>query len=243
MLAGADPVADDLREPDIGVRAGGDLQRVADRPPLGADGGGVRRLRGRGRVRGGAVSGGVDSGRVAVDLHGCCGAHAATGPPVAGWRGGARDRRCDGEPRPDRCRGAGADRVGLVARQLCRQPPQIHRRAGSEEPAAGAGPLRAGRPGSDRRAVADRPRAARRGDPHDERGGSSRRHWSDGRRQRSSRCRQALATIETTTRSALVEMRRMLGILRGSDSRPGTLAPAPACETSMRWWPTSCGRV
>jgi signal transduction histidine kinase len=40
--------------------------------------------------------------------------------------------------------------------------------------------------------------------------------------------RQALATIETTTRSALVEMRRMLGILRGSDSKePGTLAPAP----------------
>ena len=40
--------------------------------------------------------------------------------------------------------------------------------------------------------------------------------------------RQALATIETTTRSALVEMRRMLGVLRGSDSEePGTLAPAP----------------
>ena len=40
--------------------------------------------------------------------------------------------------------------------------------------------------------------------------------------------RQALATIETTTRSALVEMRRMLGILRGSDrSERGTLMPAP----------------
>ena len=40
--------------------------------------------------------------------------------------------------------------------------------------------------------------------------------------------RQALATIETTTRSALVEMRRMLGVLRGSDGeQPGTLAPAP----------------
>ena len=40
--------------------------------------------------------------------------------------------------------------------------------------------------------------------------------------------RQALATIETTTRSALVEMRRMLGVLRGSDGEePGTLAPAP----------------
>jgi signal transduction histidine kinase len=40
--------------------------------------------------------------------------------------------------------------------------------------------------------------------------------------------RQALATIETTTRSALVEMRRMLGILRGSDrSERETLMPAP----------------
>ena len=40
--------------------------------------------------------------------------------------------------------------------------------------------------------------------------------------------RQALATIETTTRSALSEMRRMLGMLRSSDGGgPGTLAPAP----------------
>ena len=40
--------------------------------------------------------------------------------------------------------------------------------------------------------------------------------------------RQALATIETTTRSALMEMRRMLGVLRGSGGdEPGTLAPAP----------------
>ena len=39
--------------------------------------------------------------------------------------------------------------------------------------------------------------------------------------------RRALATIETTARSALAEMRRMLGILRGSDGEPGTLAPAP----------------
>lgn len=38
--------------------------------------------------------------------------------------------------------------------------------------------------------------------------------------------RQALATIETTARSAMVEMRRMLGILRGSDEQ-GTLTPAP----------------
>jgi signal transduction histidine kinase len=40
--------------------------------------------------------------------------------------------------------------------------------------------------------------------------------------------RQALATIETTIRSALLEMRRMLGILRGSDNEErGALAPAP----------------
>ena len=40
--------------------------------------------------------------------------------------------------------------------------------------------------------------------------------------------REALATIETTTRSALVEMRRMLGILRGSDrTERGTLTPSP----------------
>jgi len=40
--------------------------------------------------------------------------------------------------------------------------------------------------------------------------------------------RQALATIEITARSAMVEMRRMLGILRGSDGdEPGTLTPAP----------------
>ena len=40
--------------------------------------------------------------------------------------------------------------------------------------------------------------------------------------------RQALATIEITARSALGEMRRMLGILRGSDrAEPGTLTPAP----------------
>jgi signal transduction histidine kinase len=40
--------------------------------------------------------------------------------------------------------------------------------------------------------------------------------------------REALATIEATIRSAMVEMRRMLGILRGSDSEdPSALAPAP----------------
>jgi signal transduction histidine kinase len=40
--------------------------------------------------------------------------------------------------------------------------------------------------------------------------------------------RQALATIETATRSALVEMRRLMGVLRGSGAEPpSALAPAP----------------
>jgi signal transduction histidine kinase len=39
--------------------------------------------------------------------------------------------------------------------------------------------------------------------------------------------RQALATIEITTRSALAEMRRMLGMLRGSGEEGGARAPAP----------------
>jgi signal transduction histidine kinase len=40
--------------------------------------------------------------------------------------------------------------------------------------------------------------------------------------------RTALATIETATRSALVEMRRLLGVLRGSDGeQPDGRAPAP----------------
>jgi signal transduction histidine kinase len=40
--------------------------------------------------------------------------------------------------------------------------------------------------------------------------------------------REALATIETSTRAALLEMRRLLGVLRGADGDgPGALAPAP----------------
>jgi signal transduction histidine kinase len=39
--------------------------------------------------------------------------------------------------------------------------------------------------------------------------------------------KQALGTIETTSRAALVELRRMLGVLRQSGEPPGTLAPAP----------------
>jgi signal transduction histidine kinase len=39
--------------------------------------------------------------------------------------------------------------------------------------------------------------------------------------------RQALGTVETTTRAALVEMRRLLGVLRQDDETTGSLAPAP----------------
>ncbi|HYN92920.1 MAG TPA: sensor histidine kinase [Pilimelia sp.] len=39
--------------------------------------------------------------------------------------------------------------------------------------------------------------------------------------------RQALATVETNTRSALVEMRRLLGVLRQGDEPNASLAPAP----------------
>ena len=46
--------------------------------------------------------------------------------------------------------------------------------------------------------------------------------------------RQALATIEITTRSALFEMRRLLGVLRGSGDEPGALAPAPGPRRPRR---------
>src|SRR3954454_10789438 len=39
--------------------------------------------------------------------------------------------------------------------------------------------------------------------------------------------RQALATVETNTRSALVEMRRLLGVLRQGDEPSASLTPAP----------------
>jgi signal transduction histidine kinase len=39
--------------------------------------------------------------------------------------------------------------------------------------------------------------------------------------------RQALATVETTTRSALVEMRRLLGVLRQPDEPSASLTPSP----------------
>jgi signal transduction histidine kinase len=39
--------------------------------------------------------------------------------------------------------------------------------------------------------------------------------------------RRALSNVETASRSALVEMRRMLGVLRDDDDAPGSRAPAP----------------
>ena len=40
--------------------------------------------------------------------------------------------------------------------------------------------------------------------------------------------RRALSNVETASRSALVEMRRMLGVLRDDDDAPGSRAPAPS---------------
>jgi len=39
--------------------------------------------------------------------------------------------------------------------------------------------------------------------------------------------RRALSNVETASRSALVEMRRMLGVLRDDDDAPGSRTPAP----------------
>ena len=40
--------------------------------------------------------------------------------------------------------------------------------------------------------------------------------------------RRALSNVETASRGALVEMRRMLGVLRDNDDAPGSRAPAPS---------------
>ena len=53
-----------------------------------------------GLVYAGAVSGGVDTGGAAVDLHGGVGAAAATGTPAVGRIGGGRDHRRDASPGP-----------------------------------------------------------------------------------------------------------------------------------------------
>src|SRR3954451_8421449 len=42
--------------------------------------------------------------------------------------------------------------------------------------------------------------------------------------------RRSLLNVETASRGALVEMRRMLGVLRDDDDAPGTRAPAPSME-------------
>jgi signal transduction histidine kinase len=44
---------------------------------------------------------------------------------------------------------------------------------------------------------------------------------------RPEQARAALATVETNTRAALVEMRRLLGVLRQEDEPPATLVPVP----------------
>jgi len=44
---------------------------------------------------------------------------------------------------------------------------------------------------------------------------------------RPEQARTALATVETTTRAALVEMRRLLGVLRRPDEPAGSLTPSP----------------
>ena len=49
-------------------------------------------------------------------------------------------------------------------------------------------------------------------------------HVSDAQPEQA---RQALAAIETTSRSALAEMRRLLGVLRADDEQPGALSPTP----------------
>ena len=42
--------------------------------------------------------------------------------------------------------------------------------------------------------------------------------------------RRALSNVETAGRGALVEMRRMLGVLRDDDDAPGSRAPRPSVE-------------
>src|SRR4029453_17577114 len=44
---------------------------------------------------------------------------------------------------------------------------------------------------------------------------------------RPEQARQALATVETTSRAALVEMRRLLGVLRQADEPSASLNPSP----------------
>lgn len=48
--------------------------------------------------------------------------------------------------------------------------------------------------------------------------------------RRPAMAKQALGTIETTSRAALVELRRMLGVLRDPDHAPETLVPAPGID-------------
>ena len=128
VLAGADPVADDLREPDVAAYV---LVAVYSASPI------VRRRAPVVAVFGGLAAGVAYAAAqypvaltpvVLLSIY----TAAAVLPPRRArlLLAGAvvlGHRRCDGEPGADRCRGAGADRVGLVARQLRRQPSQVHR--------------------------------------------------------------------------------------------------------------------
>jgi hypothetical protein len=46
--------------------------------------------------------------------------------------------------------------------------------------------------------------------------------------------RQALSTVETNTRAALVEMRRLLGVLRAPGESSASLVPAPGLSDVPR---------
>ena len=65
---------------------------------------------------------------------------------------------------------------------------------------------------------------------------------SNGRRRRPGAAREALATIETTTRSALWRCGGCSACC-AARRRAEQQAPAPGLETSTPWWPTSCGRA
>ena len=219
-------MADDLREPDVARGAVG-RQCVADRPPLGADGGGVRRLRGR-------VAFAAAQYPVALTPVVLLSIYTAAAVLT---------------PRRARLLLAGAVVLGIVGATASPGPTDVgvpalivsawllgnyvgsRRRYTAELEAKNRLLEQARFELADRAVTDERLRIAR--ELHDVvthtmsvvavHAGTGRMVADDD----PVAARQALATIETTTRSALVEMRRMLGILRGSDSRPGTLAPAP----------------
>ena len=222
-----------LREPDVAAYV---LVAVYSASPI------VRRWapvvalfrsRNWGCVRGSAVSGGVDSGRVAGDFHGGRGARAATSPAAVGGRGGVRRRRCDGEPGPDHVRvPALIVSAWLLGNYVGSRPPT------SAELEDKNRLLEQARIELADRAVTDeRLRIAR-----------SCTTWWPTRSAWAPFTPAPVVWSLTTTRSWPArrwrrsrrrptrrwwEMRRMLGVLRGADSeQPGIRAPPPASETS-----------